>query len=252
MRLSFPSPEFIASLDAGRISRPSSALPELEVVTGLSTPTRRGFLSAVSCGLAAFGASSVGAQERGQLIFAPDDDPAQPAHSPLPQNLTEHKPLAIGQIPEDFWYRPRELWLRRGKEQARLVYWQDGQLVSDGYWRACAMLRDIRANRMTTIDPAILDVLRGITGYYQAWRWPHPVVVTSGYRTPQTNAALSREGAARNSLHLYGRAVDIVVPGVPARDVSALARGMRQGGVGFYPSRQFTHADTGRLRTWRG
>jgi len=249
-----PSPSLQATLQASRLSRPSSALPELEVLTGNEAgASRRSFLKSATLALSAFGASSAWSRGQGQLIFAPDDDKSAPLAQPvLPAAGHSPQQLSLGEIPEDFWYRPRELWLRRGNEETKLVYWQDGQLVSEGYWRACALLRDVRANRMTAVDPAILDILRGVTGFYQAWRWPHPVVVTSGFRTAQTNAALSAEGAAKNSMHLYGRAVDMVVPGVPARDVGALAMSLRQGGVGFYPSKRFTHVDTGRLRVWSG
>ncbi len=114
------------------------------------------------------------------------------------------------------------------------------------------MLRDVQANVMTTMDPTVLDILRGVLGFYQAWRWPHPIVVTSGFRTVATNNRYLKEGAARNSMHLYGKGVDLFIPGIPAKDVAALGVHLQQGGVGFYPDRGFTHLDTGRLRLWRG
>lgn len=43
-----------------------------------------------------------------------------------------------------------------------------------------------------------------------------PVVVSSGYRSPALNRAV---GGAQNSDHMYGRAADIVVPGMKAREV---------------------------------
>lgn len=155
-------------------------------------------------------------------------------------------------MPTDFWERPRELWLRRHgtKEEVRLTYWRDGALVADGYWQACAVLRDRKANRMTAIDPAVLDVLRGIHGYYEAWRWKHPIVITSGYRTGATNS--STEGAAKNSMHLFGKAVDLYVPGIPVDHIRRLGLYLQQGGVGYYPDNGFTHLDTGKIRTWRG
>jgi hypothetical protein len=52
--------------------------------------------------------------------------------------------------------------------------------------------------RLTTL---ILQPLRDRLG--------QPVVITSGYRSPEVNAAV---GGARNSAHLYGRAADIYVP----------------------------------------
>jgi DUF1365 family protein len=48
-------------------------------------------------------------------------------------------------------------------------------------------------------------------------------VLTSGYRTEATNKRLSKEGAARNSFHLHGRAIDGYIEGVPMRDLAACA-----------------------------
>jgi uncharacterized protein YcbK (DUF882 family) len=183
------------------------------------------------------------------MVFSPGDEQEQatPAY-------VQEQQLQLGQIPADFWSHPRELWLRRQgtKEDVRLVYWKDGQLLSEGYWRACAMLRDVHQNVMTTMDPTVLDVLRGIAGYYQAWRYNQPIVLTSGFRTLKTNNSLLSEGAAKNSMHLYGKAVDLYIPGIPQRDVGILGMHLQQGGVGFYPSKGFTHLDTGRLRAWVG
>lgn len=175
------------------------------------------------------------------LVFSPNDSEqptAQPEAAP---------PQEVG-----FWEQPRELWLRRHgrKEEVRVVYWRDGKLVPEGYWQACALLRDVSANKMTTMDPAVLDVLRGIHGYYEQWKWRHPIVITSGYRTSKTNN--KQEGAAKNSMHLYGKAVDLYVPGIPVDHIRRLGLYLQQGGVGYYPDNGFTHLDTGRLRTWRG
>ena len=55
------------------------------------------------------------------------------------------------------------------------------------------------------------------------------------------------------SYHMYGRAIDIRLPGVPTpllRDVAEyVADG--SGGVGYYPGGDFVHIDTGRIpRRW--
>jgi uncharacterized protein YcbK (DUF882 family) len=172
----------------------------------------------------------------------------------IPPASTEQ--LRLGEIPRDFWQRPRSLRLKRQVtgEYLDLVYWKDGRLIPENYTRICSLLRDVRANKAVYMDPLILDVLRGVLGYYEAWKWPHPLVITSGYRTLATNEALrgKREGAAKNSMHLYGKAVDVYMPGVPAKQIGLLGLHMAQGGVGFYPNDGFTHLDTGRLRTWRG
>ena len=76
-----------------------------------------------------------------------------------------------------------------------------------------------------------------------------PLVITSGYRSPQTNAAT--EGAARNSIHLYAKAADMYVPGVSMRDLfdTCWSRSV-SGGMGYYDSH--VHLDSGTRRWWVG
>lgn len=215
--------------------------------SGSSRLSRRGFLVAAGAALCAFGATREAhamAAESGSELTSANLSPVQSAFTPKVPGVVE----------KDFWEQPRILRLQRngtGKVH-ELVYWEKGKLVPSAYWQVCALLRDVRANTMTSIDPALLDVLRGVAGYYEAWGWPSHMVITSGFRTQATNRALSREGSAKDSFHVKGRAVDMYIPGVPPRDVSLLGMHMKQGGVGFYPTKGFTHLDTGSLRTWRG
>lgn len=224
------------------------------------TPTlsRRGFLLAATAGLSAF---ALPARAADQLVFSPESaEAADEGFAPDSAMSIQQTPAAaaqtlrLGEIPPDFWLRPRELHLvRQGSSSPRrIVYWKDGKIQPEGYWQICALMRDVRANVMTTIDPALLDVLRGVLGYYEAWKWQKPLVITSGFRSHKTNAALQKEGAAKNSMHLYGRAADIYMNGVNPRDLGLLGMYMRHGGVGFYPNSGFTHLDTGKLRVWRG
>lgn len=265
-----PPSSLEAVLDTAVLNRRHlTGLPALDIPAPQSerdtATSRRMFMKAATVGLSMFGAEAM-AKKAQPLVFSPDDEAQStvessqvyvtggPANQSTPLPAHSGAPLKLGEIPEDFWYRPRELWIRRQgtREEVKVTYWRDGQLVPEGYWQACALLRDVRANVMTTMDPTLLDILRGVVGFYQAWNWPHPVVLTSGFRTQKTNNALSKEGAAKNSMHLYGKAADMYVPGVPPGDIAKLALHLRQGGVGFYPSRGFTHIDTGRLRSWRG
>ncbi len=155
---------------------------------------------------------------------------------------------------EDFWYKPRELWLYRyaTKEQIRATYFADGQMVAEEYNRLCWFMRDARAGKMVAMDQVLLDVLNGIQGFYRLNGWNYPIVLNSGYRSPETNNKLLGEGAAKNSMHLYGKAADVYMPGAPVRDVARLGLHFKQGGVGFYESKGFVHIDTGNLRSWKG
>ncbi len=74
------------------------------------------------------------------------------------------------------------------------------------------------------------------------------VAILSGFRTPATNLRL--KGAARDSWHMYGRAVDIRIDGIPIRELAAFMVRIEVGGVGLYPG--FVHIDSGPPRSWAG
>ena len=158
------------------------------------------------------------------------------------------------QTAENFLSLPRYLWLQRAEtgEEIKVIYWQDGQLVEQGYVMACVLLRDVRANQGVRMDLALLDVLCGAQNWFRAYGYHLPFTVSSGYRTAETNRALAPEGAVYNSLHVAGRACDGKVVGVPADYLGRLALHLRGGGVGIYAGKGFVHIDTGRIRTWRG
>jgi uncharacterized protein YcbK (DUF882 family) len=151
-----------------------------------------------------------------------------------------------------FWAMPRTLSLVRAQtgETLSVPYFADDRVNNEGYLQICTLLRDVQANQAVYIDWHLLDTLRAIQGYMESYGYKKPIIVNSGYRTPQTNA--KTEGAARNSMHMHGRAVDFTMPGVPSGYMGALASYFKGGGVGFYPSEGFTHIDTGSVRYWTG
>jgi uncharacterized protein YcbK (DUF882 family) len=128
-------------------------------------------------------------------------------------------------------------------------YWYNGKYLPDAFAEIKTLMRDHRVNERFPIDPRLIDVLYvmrhrigGVT----------PFNVISGYRSPATNAMLSRttEGVARNSLHMSGQAADMRMPGMGLRSLRDVAVSVRAGGVGFYPRSNFVHVDTGRVRSW--
>ena len=74
------------------------------------------------------------------------------------------------------------------------------------------------------------------------------LILLSGYRTPQLNGRVA--GAARYSLHMLGWAADIRIAGHNSAKVARYARKLNVGGVGYYPSKGFTHLDVGGSRHW--
>jgi len=150
----------------------------------------------------------------------------------------------------DFWDKPRRIFIQRQQtgERAELFYWANGGINYDHFRLASYLLRDVRQQRMINIDIELLDLMAAVQAWLTYFGYRSPMLVTSGFRTSRTNSSL--EGAAKNSMHLHGRAVDFTVPGLNVRDVARIASHFQAGGVGIHPSRNFIHLDTGRVRTW--
>ena len=152
---------------------------------------------------------------------------------------------------QDFWVRPRQLSLRHvSGERIQSTYWSDGELIVSEYTRLSYFMRDRVVGRGVYVNPVVLDILYGINGWLAYFGVTSPVVVTSAYRDPVRN--LQIEGAARTSKHTSGDAVDITIPNVSPLQVARFGMWLGGGGVGWYPEKQFTHLDRGRLRSWRG
>ena len=151
-----------------------------------------------------------------------------------------------------FWAQPRKVNILRVKtgEHAQVCFWRDGQLELDGYKKACHLLRDVRADETIAMDLRLLNLLCGMQAWlYSAYGYLQPYNATSGYRTRRTNALT--EGAAKDSAHMRGMAIDGRFPGLPVAYVGQLAKMFQSGGVGFYlDARNFIHTDVGRIRSW--
>ena len=109
------------------------------------------------------------------------------------------------------------------------------------------LLRDHHADKRGPLDVATLDFLADV----MAASGQSSALVLSAYRTPETNARLAKTnfGVAEQSQHIYGRALDISFDKRLA-DARNAARGMKRGGVGWYPTSHFIHIDTGPPRNW--
>lgn len=134
-------------------------------------------------------------------------------------------------------------------ESFRGEYWYRGKYLPDAFSEIKHILRDYRNDEKYPIDPRLIDVLFVLK---QRVKNKAPFEVFSGYRSPATNAWLRRHtsGVARGSLHMQGQAVDINQPGTRLSSLRKTAISLQSGGVGFYPSSDFVHIDTGRVRIW--
>ena len=137
-------------------------------------------------------------------------------------------------------------------ERLRTAYCCGGEYHPEALKEINHILRDFRANEIKPIDPNLLDLLHELGGTLET---DQPFHIISGYRSPHTNSMLrtrggAQTGVASGSLHMVGKAIDIRVPGVKLDHLRGAARSLKLGGVGYYPSSNFVHVDTGRVRYW--
>lgn len=102
------------------------------------------------------------------------------------------------------------------------------------------------------IDESLVVLLQCIREHFGK-----PITITSGYRTAAHNRSV---GGAAYSQHLYGRAADIRVQGIPVEQLAAYAETCLPGtgGIGRYPPRAgravgWVHVDTRPAKSrWTG
>ena len=145
--------------------------------------------------------------------------------------------------------RSLSLYNPNTRESLETVYWVDGAYVPGALADINHIMRDRRTGEIKPIDTHLLDLLCCIRTELKTQR---PFHVISGYRSPKTNALLRRcgKGAARNSYHLQGKAVDIRLPGYRLSSLRRTACALKEGGVGYYPRSRFVHVDVGPVRYW--
>jgi uncharacterized protein YcbK (DUF882 family) len=132
-----------------------------------------------------------------------------------------------------------------------VAYWENGAYVPDALDAVNTVLRDFRNGEVHEINPHLLDLLVLLQGRVESGG---RFEVISGYRSPQTNAMLHDQSSevAVHSLHMEGMAIDMHLPRVELTALRDAAISLGLGGVGYYPSSNFVHADVGKVRTWSG
>ncbi|WP_116473852.1 DUF882 domain-containing protein [Zobellella maritima] len=134
-------------------------------------------------------------------------------------------------------------------EKVTASFWEDGRYLDEGLAALNHVMRDFRQNEVHPIDPKLFDQLfvlqhkLGKKGEFQ---------IISGYRSPKTNNMLRKAGGgvAKKSYHMQGKAIDLRLPGVQLKQLHKTALSLKAGGVGYYPSDNFVHLDTGPVRSW--
>lgn len=148
-------------------------------------------------------------------------------------------------------HRSLSLYNPNTKDSFNGVYWCKGEYDKDALKKINHIMRDFRINDVKQIDTHLLDLLSSISLKLKPEK---PFQVISGYRSPETNAKLRKrgKGAAKNSYHIQGKAVDIRLPGYRTSALRRAAYKMKGGGVGYYPNQKFVHIDVGPIRYWNG
>lgn len=136
-----------------------------------------------------------------------------------------------------------------GESLHEVAYWERGSYHEAALGEINYILRDHRANAVQPIDPKLLDLVFALQDKIGC---QCPIEIISGFRSPDTNAMLSRKGGgvAKRSYHMQGKAIDLRMPVVPLRTLRKAAIDLRRGGVGYYPRSNFLHVDTGPVRSW--
>jgi len=137
----------------------------------------------------------------------------------------------------------------RTGESIDTIYWIDGDYIDEALVEVNKFMRDWRTNAVTTIDTRTIDIAAASHSLLEV---TEPFMLLSGYRTPETNAALRSRSSrvARNSLHMQGQAADLRLNSRSVGQISRAALACSAGGVGRYSRSNFVHMDCGPIRTW--
>jgi uncharacterized protein YcbK (DUF882 family) len=134
-------------------------------------------------------------------------------------------------------------------ENVTVTFKVNGRYDEEALKKINHVLRDFRENQPTTMDPHLIDLVWEV---YREVEATEPIQIVCGFRSPVTNEMLRRRsnGVAKFSQHMLGKAMDFFIPGVPLEKLREVGLRAQRGGVGFYPSSNFVHMDTGSVRHW--
>jgi len=161
---------------------------------------------------------------------------------------------AIAAKPKPQSYEPRgdgKLTLYRpdkGERESFVYRDSKGRLSAQELDKIARFFRCRLTGEVHDIDAELIETLDIVSDRFGG----KEVEIISGYRSPTRNALMRRKSkrVAKDSLHMRGRAADIVIRGVPAAAIRDFAYSLMKGGVGYYGSRSFVHIDSGPMRAW--
>lgn len=135
------------------------------------------------------------------------------------------------------------------REKLSVAFWENGKYNKKNLRKLDKLLRDHRQNELIEMDTGLYEQLWTLQ---QNLKSNGTFQIISGYRSPKTNARLRKKssGVAKKSYHMQGRAIDVRLTDIPLSKLRSAAHKMAAGGVGYYPSSDFIHLDTGPVRRW--
>ena len=223
----------------------------LSALGALSTP----LIGCAAAGSASKAAAAAGTVGRSGNVPTRTHVMAESVDMAPPPDIFDAQALDL-----EFWLKPRTLTVIRPQsgEKAKVLYWRDGEVIDSAYQELCHIMRDVNGKETAPIDPKLFETLWGTQAFVARYGIEQPLEILSGYRTAKSNTRLIEQGvpAARQSLHIEGKAADIRIANLNSEVLGGLVRSFRKGGVGFYyragAKGGWIHADTGLNRTWKG
>ncbi len=134
--------------------------------------------------------------------------------------------------------------------ECREIRYREGNRPLPGAQKEISELLRSRGDASTTtIDMRLIELIDHLQDHFGA----DQVEVISGFRSQGYNQSLrdAGRGAARESLHTRGQALDIHLDEVDEQELFDSIAALKLGGVGIYPRYLFVHADVGPVRTWQ-
>jgi uncharacterized protein YcbK (DUF882 family) len=136
-------------------------------------------------------------------------------------------PAAQEKAPVSFYFGNRH------EEQTFELFDDTGLVKSEIIKPFSYFVRCWRTNKVKPMHSRTMEIVAAVSRHFGNAR----IEIVSAYR--------AKPYGAPHSKHFIGRAMDIRVPGVPARQVATwIWKSFRHVGVGLYPNQEFVHVDS--------
>lgn len=138
---------------------------------------------------------------------------------------------------------------QRTGETLDTIYWIEGKYIKPALEEINYFMRDWREDKSAKMDRDLINV---IAATHARLDTSEPFLMLSGYRTARTNAMLRSRSrrVAKDSYHVKAQAADLRLSSRSVRQVASAGQAARIGGVGRYHRSNFTHLDSGPIRSW--